>query len=110
MVTFSLTQKFGAWYGPCPVALPEQHFSGSKVPRTRLSPGWGLGSRRCFSKENMAAKGKRPPKTTVFWSKDRILFKHFTHMIYVFSFNNIVIKVVNFAEGRDHLFDCKLIV
>lgn len=29
--------------------------------------------RRCFSKVNMAAKGKRPSKTNVFWSKDRIL-------------------------------------
>lgn len=56
----------------------------------------------------MAAKGKRAPKTNVFWSKDRILFRHFTHVISMYSFNNIVIKVGNCLKGRDHLFDWKL--
>lgn len=75
----------------------------------KLLPGWGLGSRRCFSKIKMAAKGKRAPKTNVFWSKDRILFRHFTQVISMYSFNNIVIKVVNCVKGRDHLLDCKLL-
>lgn len=56
-----------------------------------------------------AAKGKRAPKTNVFWSKDRILFRHFTQVISMYSFNNIVIKVVNCVKGRDHLLDCKLL-
>ena len=51
-----------------------------------LRPGWpwlawlhiflwrqGLGTRRWFSKVNMAAAGKRAGRTNVFWSKDRIL-------------------------------------
>ena len=88
------------------IVLPEQRFP--EVPRTRTLLGWGLGSRRCFSKVKMAAKGKRAPKTNVFWSKDRILFRHFTHVISMCSSNNIFIKVVNCAKGRDHLFDCKL--
>ena len=33
----------------------------------------GLGTRRWFSKVNMAAAGKRAGRTNVFWSKDRIL-------------------------------------
>jgi len=89
----------------------EQHFPEFETFAqrcARLDPGWGLGSRRCFSKVKMAAKGKRAPKTNVFWSKDRILFKHFTHAISMHSFNIIVIKVVDCAKGRDHLIDCKL--
>ncbi len=37
----------------------------------------------------MAAKGKRASKTNVYWSKDRILFRHFSNLIYMFSSHSV---------------------
>ena len=43
---------------------------------------WGLGTRRRFSKVNMAALRKTARKTNVFWTKERILSKDLATLMF----------------------------
>ena len=73
-----------------------------------------LGTRRWFSKVNMAdkmaASGKRAWKTNVFWTKDRILLKHLTIlMLSVFVHSVVLMNTVKYMIRRVCRFDCKMV-
>ena len=66
------------------------------LPVSSFSKRWGLGTRRWFSKVNMAASGKKSWKTSVFWTKDCILLRGLTSLGVAFYFDNItLIKVLS---------------